>query len=192
MWEAGPNAVPTKEENSINHQLSQIKGELSTDEARIAFAKFCYANPHFTCDLLMGVDIFELQEIIIRTVFKKDFSMFVLSRGGSKSYTSAILICLYAIFNPGTKIVVTAKNARQTRAIFNQIEKFATARKGGSMNTGGKFLMDCLKKNSQGNSFHRNTDGWNIQFVGGSSVVFLPLGNGDQITKMKIQMSKAL
>lgn len=148
--------------------IENAKGELTTEEAQVWFAKYLYSNPYFAIKLLTGISIIPIQDIFLRTFIKKDYCLNIMGRASSKSFTISMFIPFYAIFNPATKIVVTAKNARQTRAIYRQIEKWYDTKE-------GKHLKNCVKKMS------KDHDGWRIEFKNGSEVIFLPLGSGDQI-----------
>lgn len=168
MWKAKKEHKKPKFGKTLTQQITETKGEIGVDEAQILFAKFLYANPYLAIKLLIGVEIEPYQEIMIRTLLKKDFCLNVWGRASGKTYGIAIFIVFYSIFHPRLKTIVAAKNARQTRAIFKEIEKWLNSKQ-------GKHLQDCINKTS------KNTDGWEIEFKNTSTVKFLPLGTGDAI-----------
>lgn len=82
MWENGNHC---KESNiNINDELLKLEGELDDTEAQISFAKFLRYNPSFACQLLFGVDLYEIQDVILRTLWQRDFALTILSRGFGK------------------------------------------------------------------------------------------------------------
>lgn len=172
MWEVGVKENKSFSLAKINRELENLKGDLTVEESQVALAKFLYANPFFAIQLLTGVEIYPYQELILRAMICKDYGAFILGRGCAKSYTLALFIPLYAIFNPGKKIVITSKTARQSRLIFQQIEKF-------SLQPEGKLLKDCIKE------VKRPSDGWHMT-IGSSEIISLPLGtSGDLIRGLR-------
>ena len=98
MWEPGQHIPPIKKVSSLQ-ALAKQKGHLDLEKAQAWFANFCYSNPHFTVKLLTGVDLYPVQDILIRSFFLRDFSLMIAGRGFSKSYTVSIFIILFALFN---------------------------------------------------------------------------------------------
>lgn len=166
MFIPGPHVK--KKPYSVNDELLKIEGIIEDDDtARATFAKFLYANPTFATQLLMGIKLYPVQDMMIRAMFEKDFGLFVLSRGFSKTYSSAIFAALYAIFNPGVKIGILAPTFRQSKFIFKHIEDFQN-------NPKGKFLRECMGKIS------KSADAWEMN-IGQSKITALPLGDGGRI-----------
>ncbi len=120
--------------------LAEPKGKISQEEAQIWFAKYCKSNPAFTIKLLTGnVDIYPIQDLLIRSFFMRDFSLMIAGRGFSKSYTISLFIILYALFTPGVKIIICSGTFRQSKLIFKQIEEFLN-------NPKAVFLRQCITK----------------------------------------------
>lgn len=166
MWLDGNHCkIPSK---NINDSLLEIKGELDDVQAQITFAKFLRYNPSFACSLLFGIDLYEIQDIIIRTMWQRDFVLNILSRGFGKSFLAGVFIGLYAIFNPGVKIGICSRTFRQSKIIFKNLEDLSRTHK-------GKFFAQCINKPVHG------ADAWEMTFVNGSRVICLPLGDGAKI-----------
>lgn len=166
MWSPG---IHVKDNiRSINDELMDLKGELSTEEAQIAFAKFCRANPNFAINLLLGMELYPYQELAIRTMFLKDYFLGIWSRGGAKSYCAAWFIILYCLTHPGSRIGICSSNARQAKEIFQKIEDWATSPK-------GSHLLQCIPKGKNG--FSKRPEAWTVR-IGQSFVAALPLGPG--------------
>lgn len=151
-----------------NDLLEAVKGNLESTEAQIWFAKFCQANPYFAVKLLIGVKLAPVQDIILRALIKRDFSLLIAGRGFSKSFTISIFIILYAIFYPGSKIGICSGTFRQSKNIFKQLEAFINGEN-------GCFLRQCVTKQPA-----RTTDAWEMG-IGGSSIIATPMGGGDRL-----------
>jgi hypothetical protein len=166
-WELGNYS--NKDEPNINKALTELSGELSEEEAQIALYKFLFTNIFMATELILGVKLFPFQNIFIKTMIKKDFSLFIVSRGGSKTFLTAIFCILYAIFEPRMKILVLAPSFKQSKLVLQQIEMFASSSK-------GEILRQVMPKDK----FKMHTDFWEAQ-IGESRIRALPLGNGDKI-----------
>lgn len=137
-WFPGEHLVPIGK--SSLETLSEVKGKLTQEQAQIWFAKYCKSNPAFTTKLLTGyVDLYPIQDMLIRSFFLRDFSLMIAGRGFSKSYTISLFIILYALFVPGVKIIVCSGTFRQSKLIFKQIEEFISHPK-------AVFLRQCITK----------------------------------------------
>jgi len=166
-WEEGFHCKKEHQLVDTNKNLALIEGDISTRDAQVAFAKYCYANPSFTVQLLMGMDIYPFQDVMLRTMMQKDYFLGICGRGLGKSTIAAVFIVLYAIFNPGVTIGITSSTFRQARSIFEKIESIINLPK-------GKHLKQCLT----GPVGHRS-DAWEMKF-GASKIVAIPL-SGDKI-----------
>lgn len=143
-------------------KLSETKGTLTDEEAQIWFSDFCKSNLFFTVKLLTGVSIDLYQEIKLKSFFLRDFCLNIEGRGVGKSFTIALFIVLYALFNPGCKIGICSGTFRQSKLIFKQIEKFIS-------HPDGKYLKQCLR----GMPKH-DPDGYEMN-LGGSVIMAVPL-----------------
>jgi hypothetical protein len=168
MWDDGYHCKDKLWLPNTNERLGELEGELSTEEAQIAFAKYCAGNPTFAAGLLTGVELYPFQDLMIRAMFQKDFVLAVCGRGLGKSYTSAMFALLYAIFNPGIKIGICSASFRQSRAVFKQIENFANG-------PHGVHLRNCIV----GRPVHL-PDAWEMM-IGTTQIVAIPLGSGEKI-----------
>lgn len=162
-----PGEHTKKDLINVNEELLKLEGTLLEDEAKITFAKFLKANPIFTSQLLFGIELYPFQHMVIKAMEKKNFGMFILSRGYGKSFTTAISIALYAIFNPGVKIGILAPTWRQSKFIFKIIEDFSKEEK-------GMFFKQCIGKPI------KSPDSWELP-IGSSSIFSIPLGDGGRI-----------
>lgn len=119
---------PTIEIPNVNEQLSLLEGELESKEAKISLAKFLRANLGFTTELLSGIKLAPFQEITLRGLLTKNFSMCVWGRGCGKTFIASVFAFLQCIFYPGTKILIAGPTFRTARFIFNNLEKIVTSK----------------------------------------------------------------
>ena len=163
-WHEGEH-VPEINVEKINTDWQDVKGDIPVEDAAIWFTKFLANNPYLASEFLIGPKlgkIHPIQDIIIRTWFKKDFNLIIAGRGFSKSYTVSIFIVLYALFNPGTKVIICSASFRQAKMIFDQVERFIESEQGG-------FLKQCSPKPAS-----RGTDRWEMK-IGTSTITATPL-----------------
>jgi hypothetical protein len=84
MWTEGYHCKPDSKFPRTNERLKKIEGTITTKEAQVAFAQFCQANPSFTAQLLLGMDLYPFQDLFIRAMFQKDFFLGICARGLGK------------------------------------------------------------------------------------------------------------
>ena len=151
---------------NVNDEMAKMDGSLQEKDARISLAKFLRANIGITTELISGIKLAPYQEIMIKGMMNRNFSMLVLGRGLSKSFSASIFCFLQCIFEPGTKILIAGPTFRTARNIFNNIEKFSEAK-------GAELLFQCFgAKSRRGDEFS-----WDIN---GGSIKAIPL-NGEKI-----------
>ncbi len=167
-WIAGNQPINDEVVEKINEQIDAIPGYLSEKQASELLVKFMKSNIGWTAKHIGGVDLFPFQEIAIKTMLKRDFTLGVWSRGLSKSYSTAVFAFLYAIFQPEAKIAIISRSFRQSREIFKRIEEI-------SKKPEGSLLAECFSANIQ----HLN-DEWTMK-IGSSEIKALPLGDGEKL-----------
>lgn len=152
----------------VNKELGELKGFLTEEEARFSLARFLRYNPGIAVEFLTGDKLFPFQRIMIRSMFAKDFFLAIMGRGFSKTWTASVFCFLFALFNPGCRIGLISKTFRQSRFIFENIEKFANSPQ-------GVLLKQCFLKEPS----HKN-EIWKMQ-IGQSEIIALPLGEGGKL-----------
>lgn len=161
-----PDKYLVKHPDVIEELLTR-EGELTDKEAQILLVRTLRSNLFLTCDLLLNFKLVPYQEINLKALLMRNYSMLVWGRGAAKSTIAAIFCILECIFNPNTNIIVTAPTFRTARQIFDSIEKFAE-------NKQNAILRQCVNKIA-----HR-TDMFYCDFHNGSTIKAIPL-NGDKI-----------
>ncbi len=167
-WHEGSHCRKLNPEE-VNTHWKDVKGDLSQDEAGVWFSKFLAQNPYLALKFLVGPEmaqIHPIQDILIRTWFQRDFNLLVAGRGFSKSYTVSLFIVLYALFNPGVKIIICSASYRQAKMIFETIEKFIN-------HPEAAFIRQCCPKWGASNP-SKGTDRWRM-FIDKSEITATPL-----------------
>jgi len=167
MWEPGTQKKKVPED--INAKMLALEGELTDEQAQATLAEFLYANPGFTLQIMGGINLFPFQELMLKGWMTNDYSMAIWSRGLSKSYLCAIFCLLWALFNPGARIVIVSMAFKSSRRILEQIEKFVN-------DTDGALLKNCFTKDMQ-----RRGDEWKWVLPNNASVLAVPLGDGKKL-----------
>ena len=156
-----------KELEDINGQILALKGELNDKEAQIWLAKFLRHNLAFTVELISDIKLAPIQEITLRGMLNRNFSMFIAGRGCGKSFLAAVFCVLQCIFEPETKILIAGPTFRTARFIFSNIEKMVES-------AGAELLSQA---------FDSRPSKRNDQFewkVNGGTITAIPL-NGEKI-----------
>jgi hypothetical protein len=151
----------------VNAELEQIAGEMEDKEAKIALARFLRANIGFTVELISGIKLAPYQEIILKAMLQRNFSMNVWGRGCAKTFVASVFCFLQCIFEPNSKILIAGPTFRTARFIFSNLEKMVSS-------PGAQLLQQAFstKPSKRGDQFE-----W---LVNGGSITAIPL-NGEKI-----------
>lgn len=155
-----------KEVVNVNEESLKLVGSLSDKEAKITLVKFLRNNLSFTVELLTGVKLAPYQEVNLKGLMNRNFSMCVWGRGCGKTFMASIFCILQCIFVPGTRILIAGPTFRTARFIFNNIEKLCEGK-------GAELLFQAFGVKSKRNDQYE----WHIN---GGSIVAIPL-NGEKI-----------
>lgn len=155
-----------KDYPDINKELMELKGILNDKDAKISLAKFLRANLGFTTELISGIKLAPYQEIHLKGLLNRNFSMCVFGRGCGKSFIASIFCFLQCVFEPNTKILIAGPTFRTARFIFNNLEKIVNSK-------GAELLQQAFGVKSKRNDQYE----WSIN---GGSIVAIPL-SGEKI-----------
>lgn len=157
----------------INEEILKIKGFIPEDEAKVLLYKFLRNNIGYTTKLFLGIELFPFQEILIKGMMIGDTTMLVLSRGMSKTWSSAIFVMLELILRQGVKIGVLSSGFRQARMILQKAEDILKKK--------SSILVSNLFKLTKG------TDAWTLS-CGRSEAIALPLADGSKLRGFRFQL----
>lgn len=173
MWDAG--LAKGRPHDHVNARMRELTGELTDEQAMATLAEFMYANPGLTLNILGGIEMFPMQEIILRGWMRSNYSLGVLGRGCGKSYMAAIFCLFWALFNPRCRIVIISFAFRASRRILEQIETFVKEDEGG-------LLKNCFPKD-----MNRKNDEWKWVLPNGASILCVPLGDGKKLRGIRAE-----
>jgi len=113
-WIEGKQEIRRRElpEKEWERQFA-LEGFLEEDVAKIELYKYFRENLSVAASLLMGVNLFPHQHIMLRTNFEADYVLNIIARAGGKSWIAAVFVGLYALMNPGVKIGIISSVFRQ-------------------------------------------------------------------------------
>lgn len=151
----------------LNEYLLSLEQNLSEEDAKYELYRFLRNNIAYTAELFLGVKLFPFQAMAIKGMMVSDYSMFVFSRGMSKTYSTAIYVLLECLLNPRANIGVIAGSFRQSKQIFQKMEDILSKPE-------AKLAKDCGVKITKG------TDMWTLN-IGNSRAIALPLANGERL-----------
>ena len=153
--------------NVLNEELKALEGSIKEEDAKYLLYKFLRNNIAFTSELFLGIKLFPFQAMAIKGMMVADYSMFVFSRGMSKTFSSAIYVLLECLLNPNANIGVIAGSFRQSKQIFQKMEDILCKPE-------ASLLKECGFKVTKG------TDQWTLR-IGTSRAIALPLANGERL-----------
>lgn len=145
MWYANEKSQPPP--GHLNEELLKLEGSLNSKEAKISLAKFLRGNLAFTTELISGIKLAPFQEVTLRGMINRNFSMCVWGRGCGKTFISSVFCFLQCIFEPGTKILIAGPTFRTARFIFQNIEKIVNSK--GAELLAQAFSAKPSKRNDQ-------------------------------------------
>ena len=108
--------------SELNEKLKSFEGGIKEEDARYYLYKFLRNNISFTSEMFLGIKLFPFQAMAIKGMMVSDYSMFVFSRGMSKTFSTAIYVLLECLLNPQANIGVIAGSFRQSKQIFQKME----------------------------------------------------------------------
>lgn len=151
----------------INPLLDVREDEREADELT-EFYKLCnpFYSPAFGIKYLMGVKLFPFQMSMIQAMLRHKFPLLLLTRGGGKTYILATYALYHAIMFPYTRIILVSASFRQSRLIFQEMEKMVKR---------WPLLQQLLDREPV-----HNQDHWKMEICG-STITALPMGDGAKI-----------
>lgn len=171
MWTKGIQAERLDfSAKAVNEEIKEQKGFLEEREAKVLMYKFFRNNVTYAAQFFLGIKLFPFQALLIKALFIADYTMHVLARGMSKTFSTAIYLILECLLNQNANIGVIAGTFRQSKMIFSKIEDILGKPK-------AKLTMDCI---SAKNLISKGTDQWTLK-IGGAKAIALPLANGERL-----------
>ncbi len=169
MWNKGSQRYRYQySATKVNDELLEIEGDLNEQDAKYHLYRFLRNNVGYTCELFLGIKLFPFQEMAIKAMMIGDYSMFVFSRGLSKTFSTAVYVILECLLNPDANIGVIAGTFRQSKQIFSKIEDIMSK------------PAAAIAREAGYDKIRKGTDAW-ILPIGRAKATALPLANGERL-----------
>jgi|TARA_R110000851_G_scaffold106453_2_gene225651 hypothetical protein len=86
-------------------------------------------NLGFTAEIVTGIKLAPYQEITLRGLMNRNYSLCVWGRGCGKTFIASVFCMLQAMLEPDSRIIIAGPTFRTSRFIFNKIEEILSGRK---------------------------------------------------------------
>lgn len=139
--------------------------EIHDSEKLIAFYR---ENPCVAINDIFNIELTWFQRIAVRSFWNKKFIIFLFSRGLSKTFLSSVLLVLWAMLYPKTKIGIIAPSYRQTYYLLDYIDEFLD---------NSAYIRNAVKTRNVVRGNMRSI----LRFKNGSIIESLPIGDGNRI-----------
>lgn len=146
-------------------QSSHIASEavrLGTLTKREALALDLKTNLGLCCKYILNVNLLPFQLVLLEQLWEKRFPILTMTRGGGKTFILGVYSCLRALLNQGSKIILVGANFRQSKLIFEEIERIYRH---------APLFQHCCPKPPT------NQPARSILRVGESTITAIPLGH---------------
>lgn len=135
-------------------------------------------NFYFTCKHIFNLTLPPFQLVMLEELWKRPYPMLIGTRGASKSFILAVFVLLYAFLNQGTKVVICGAGFRQSKIIFEYIERIWE---------NAPLLRNAAKSFNVNSDHKKDTDGWKF-IIGHSVITAIPIGDGSKIRGLRASL----
>ena len=165
---------------NINLTGDQVYNPLTSipprfEEEQNIYLLWLLSNPDYFslfCKEILNITLLPFQAVILKEMWNRRFPILIGSRGLGKSYLLALYSMLRMIFMPGRKIVITGAGFRQSKIIFEYMEKIWY---------GSPLLRDIVGNTANDrNGPTHGADMWRF-VLNESQAVAIPIGTGEKI-----------
>ena len=118
---------------------------------------------YYAVKFFCGVSLLPFQAAMLDEITRRSFPLLLMSRGGGKTYMLAIHALMKALFNPEHKVVIAGAGFRQSKQVFENIERIWNS---------SPMLKSVLTKSS---GPRHDNDRWTFH-VNNSTIVAVPVG----------------
>jgi hypothetical protein len=131
-------------------------------------------NFAYTCKMLLNIELHPLQAAVLSILWKHPFSVFIATRGGSKSFLLAVYAILRALLVPNSQVLFIGNAFRQSKVIFTYCE---------TIYRNAPILQNLLSLTPH-SGIIRNTDMY-VFSIEQSMIKAIPLGDGEKIRGLR-------
>ncbi len=126
----------------------------------------------FTSRWLFNIAPVPFQACLFKELATKTFPMIIAARGASKTFSLAMYSIWRAIFTPGSKVIIAGAAFRQSRQVFENIERIYRE---------SPILRDICGKD---NEPKKEADRCSFR-IGDSTIIAIPIGDGTRIRGLR-------
>lgn len=130
--------------------------------------QFYRQYPEIAAEELFNIRLSDVQKVVLRAMWFRNYVMAIICRGGGKSFLLAVVACLKAMLYPGHRVGIIAPSFRQSKVVHGEAERL--------YQRSPIFQQACERKPTQ------QSDNCYIRFKSvagqpGSLIQSLPLGD---------------
>jgi hypothetical protein len=129
---------------------------------REALVKDFQTNLGLCAKYILNVNLLPFQLVLLERLWNRRFVLLTMTRGGGKTFILRVYSILRALLNQGSKIILVGANFRQSKLIFEEIERIYRH---------APLLQHCCPKPPV------NQPARSILRVGESTITAIPLGH---------------
>lgn len=141
------------------------------EDALRSIVKYSYDNIMFAAKILLEIDLLPFQAVVIDQWLKKNFCIWVATRGAGKSFLLAVYSLLRGVLKQGSKTVVVSASFRQSMVVFNYMQDI--------------YNQSPVLQEITGKSRPKKDISMCSFNIGTSKIICVPLGNGDKIRGLR-------
>jgi len=125
--------------------------------------EFYKKNPIIAARDLLNVKLGPQQKLVLNLIWTNSFCLIIICRGGGKTFLLAVVASLKCILFPNEDMILVAPSFRQSKKVFNYIEK--------KIYRNAPFFQNMVV------SIHHSSDLWELETTTGSRILALPMGH---------------
>jgi hypothetical protein len=115
---------------------------------------------------IFNINLYPFQGLFLKTLYEHPFPLMIACRGGSKTFTIALYVMIMCTLYQGTKCIMVGTGFRQSRLIFEYMEKIWQ---------NSPILVRDLIGDWDGSGIVKHNDRWTMR-IGNSEANAIPLG----------------
>lgn len=160
-----------REFEDVNKKILELEGVLDIKTSEIHLFKFFKHNLRLFCKLFLNIELDPYQEILLKAALNRNFSLFVMTRGGGKSFLMGVFILLHSLFEDNSQIIISGPTFRTSKFIFEYAQKIIEDPK-------NSLLRQCMKSEKGNNGISGGGGSvLSMKFLNGNSVKAVPFSD---------------
>ena len=85
--------------------------------------EFYRQHPGIAAADLLGIDLNDIQKVVLRSMWFSNYVMAIMCRGAGKTFINAVFACLKCLLYPGHRVGLLAPTFRQSKMMFDECDK---------------------------------------------------------------------